>query len=155
MVKIPPDERTVYLAFKDVFKGPDAQLRTSKAIKRRIRRHLDHNEEIKTLVQEYKITSVGNSAKTLLENDIFSSTLKAKIRFPELFDVSPAQSAGRAASEAEAARIDFEAIREVVVGQQDESISSAVDTERLNLETEMRAEVAGEREQEAKRNLRR
>ncbi len=130
MVKIPPDERTVYLAFKDVFKGPDAQPRNDKSIKKKVRKHENHSEEIRALVKEHNIDNVGNSVKTLLEGDIFTSTLKAKIRFPELFDVSPAQSAERAASEAEAARNEADAIREVVVRQQDESsAATTVDAE--------------------------
>ncbi|KAI0191402.1 hypothetical protein EV127DRAFT_363792 [Xylaria flabelliformis] len=61
--KNPPDERVVYLALKNVFKGKNAE---------------------------------------------------AKIRFPEVFDVSPAQSADRAASEAEAAINEANAIKGVV-----------------------------------------
>ncbi|KAE9374093.1 hypothetical protein N431DRAFT_543550 [Stipitochalara longipes BDJ] len=61
--KNPPDERVVYLALKNVFKGSNAD---------------------------------------------------AKIRFPEVFDVSPAQSAEREASEAEAARNDAIALKDAV-----------------------------------------
>lgn len=39
-------------------------------------------------------------AKGLLEEQTFESTLKAKMGFPELVDVSPTQSADREASEA-------------------------------------------------------
>jgi hypothetical protein len=39
-------------------------------------------------------------AKGLVEEQIFESTLKAKMRSPELVDVSPPQSADREASEA-------------------------------------------------------
>jgi hypothetical protein len=48
-----------------------------------------------------------------LKNKIFESTLKAKMRFPELFDVSPTQSADREASEAEAARDEASVVREI------------------------------------------
>ncbi|KAH6637488.1 hypothetical protein C7974DRAFT_142230 [Boeremia exigua] len=129
MVNIPPDERTIYLAFKDVFKGPDARLRTDKAIKRRIRKYRTRSEEIQALLKEHNIDNVRNSVKALLEGDVFASTLRAKIHFPELFDISPAQSAERAASEVEAAKNEAEAIREVVVGQQDGSISTPAHAE--------------------------
>ncbi|KIM95471.1 hypothetical protein OIDMADRAFT_67125, partial [Oidiodendron maius Zn] len=61
----PPDERVVFLALKNVFKGQDAE---------------------------------------------------AKIRFPELFDLSPTQSAEKEASEAEAARHEADAIALAVQG---------------------------------------
>lgn len=49
----------------------------------------------------------------LLESQVFDSTLKAKIRFPELFDISPAQGAKREASEAEAARDEANTVKEI------------------------------------------
>ncbi|OQE07897.1 hypothetical protein PENFLA_c148G08991 [Penicillium flavigenum] len=52
-------------------------------------------------------------AKKLLESRVFDSTLKAKIRFPELFDVSPTRCAEREASEAEAARDEAGTVREI------------------------------------------
>lgn len=128
-VKIPPDERLVYLAFKNVFRGCDAQMRKKKSIDAMVSKHKNANEDIEALVEEHDINHINKTVKALLKAEIFESTLKAKIRFPELFDVSPAQSAERAASEAEAARTEAEAIREVTVGQQDESISASPDGE--------------------------
>lgn len=62
------------------------------------------------ILREYNVDRTSNVAKKLLENQVFDSTLKAKIRFLELFDVSPTQSAKREASEAEAAsRVAFDA----------------------------------------------
>ena len=119
MAKNPPDERLVYLAFKNVFNGPDAQLRTTKKIRKLIQKHLDNGDgEVRALVAEHNIDNVCNSAKALLQNEIFGSTLRAKIRFPEVFEVSPAQSAERVASEAEAARSDADAIRDAAEGRQ-------------------------------------
>ena len=119
MAKNPPDERLVYLALKNVFKGPDAQLRIAKKIRKLIQKHLDNEDaEVRALVAEHNIDNVCNTAKALLQNEVFASTLKAKIRFPEVFEVSPAQSADRAASEAEAARSDEDAIRDAAGGNQ-------------------------------------
>ena len=56
------------------------------------------------ILREHIIDRTCNVAKEILEDQVFHSTLRAKIRFPELFDVSPAQSAEREVSEAEAAR---------------------------------------------------
>jgi hypothetical protein len=122
MAKFPPDERTVYLAFKNVFKGPDAQTKSDKKIRKKIKKYESHSDEIRALVHEHNIDNVGNSVKVLLDGAIFASTLKAKIRFPELFDVSPAQSAERAASEAEAVRTEMDAMRDVNGTHQDGSV---------------------------------
>jgi hypothetical protein len=119
MAKNPPDERLVYLALKNVFKGPDAQLRIAKKIRKLIQKHLDNgNAEVRALVAEHNIDNVCNTAKALLQDEIFESTLRAKIRFPEVFEVSPAQSAVRVASDAEAARSDADAIRDAAEGHQ-------------------------------------
>jgi hypothetical protein len=119
MAKNPPDERLVYLALKNVFKGPEAQLRLAKKIRKLIQKHLDNGDtEVRALVAEHNIDNVCNTAKALLQDEVFASTLKAKIRFPEVFEVSPAQSAERVASEAEAARSDADAIRDAAEGLQ-------------------------------------
>ncbi|GFF88736.1 hypothetical protein IFM60648_08488 [Aspergillus lentulus] len=65
------------------------------------------------ILREHNIDRMCNVAKRLLDDQVFHLTLRAKIRFPELFDVSPAQSAEREASEAEAARDEAKAVREI------------------------------------------
>lgn len=50
------------------------------------------------LVLDLSIAVTCNVAKKLHEHQVFHSTLSAKIRFPELFDVSPSQSAEREAN---------------------------------------------------------
>jgi hypothetical protein len=116
--KNPPDERVVYLALKNVFKGIHAEIRQPKAIHKLVTKHKKHTEVV-DLVREYDMDTVCNVARTLLTEQIFESTLKAKLRFPEVFDVSPAQSAEREASEAEAARNEANAIKDAVQGHQD------------------------------------
>ena len=76
-------------------------MRTTKAIRNLIGKNEDH---LKDLLREHALDDVCSVVKPLLEQRIFESTLRAKIRFPEVFEVSPGQSAERAASEAEAAR---------------------------------------------------
>ncbi|KAJ4318230.1 hypothetical protein N0V94_004512 [Neodidymelliopsis sp. IMI 364377] len=116
MAKMIPDERLIYLVFRNIFKGIDARIRNVSTIKKKIRKH-----------------GKANSVKLLLENGVFDSTLRAKIRFSEMFDVSPAQSAERAASEAEAAQVEAETIRNIVVVQHDESVvSTCVNEEAIN-----------------------
>ncbi|KAJ5778434.1 hypothetical protein N7520_001680 [Penicillium odoratum] len=50
---------------------------------------------------------------TYSQSEVFDSTLKARIRFPELFDVSPTRSAEREVSEAEAARDEANTVKEI------------------------------------------
>jgi len=114
MAKNSPDERLVYLALKNVFKGNDAQVRNSKTIRKIIQKQ-QKDINFKTLVHAHNIDNICNVAKSLLEQQIFESTLKAKIRFPEVFEVSPAQSAERATSEA-GARTEADAIKGVAEG---------------------------------------
>ena len=117
MAKNLPDERLVYLALTNVFKGADAQVRNLKKIRERIQKN-QHYGGVQDLINEHNLDSVSSTAKVLLEQNIFESTLKAKIRFPEVFEVSPAQSAERAASEAEAAKTEAHAIRDAAEGRQ-------------------------------------
>lgn len=112
MARITPDERSIYLAFKNVFKGQDAHVRTTKKIRKLIQAH-QTEADVCDLITEYNIDNVCNAVKSLLEQRIFESTLKAKIKFPEVFDISPSQSADRAASEAEAARAEVHLIQDI------------------------------------------
>ncbi|CAI6342436.1 unnamed protein product [Periconia digitata] len=85
-----PDERLVYLALKDIFQGKNARIRKAIVIRKLIKDHC-HQKEVETLIQEHTIDDVRNIARLLLMEGIFESTLKAKGRFPNLFEVSPAQ----------------------------------------------------------------
>lgn len=113
-----PDERVVYLALKPVFKGQDAEMRKDKAVRKLIKKH-ETQKDVADLVREHKFEVICNTARTLLCEGIFASTLKAKIRFPELFDISPNQSAEREASEAEAARLEACDIENAVQGRRE------------------------------------
>ena len=115
MGKNPPDERLIYLALKNTFKGADAQVRKPKKIRELIQKQ-QQSRDVRDLVQAHNLDNVCNVAKVLLDQQIFESTLKAKIRFPEVFEVSPAQSAERSASEEEAARTEADAIKVAAEG---------------------------------------
>ncbi|KAI1825219.1 hypothetical protein F4861DRAFT_211200 [Xylaria intraflava] len=108
--KNPPDERVVYLALKNVFKGPNAEVRQLKAVRKLVTKSQD-TSDVAHLIKAHSIEVVCTIARALLVEEIFASTLKAKIRFPEVFDVSPAQGAEREASEAEAAINEANAIK--------------------------------------------
>lgn len=113
--KNPPDERVVYLAFKNVFKGSNAKVRQPKSIRKLILKN-QNQSEVASLIKAHNIDTICNTTRVLLSEQLFESTLKAKHRFPEVFDVSPAQSAERGASEAEAARNEANAIQDAIEG---------------------------------------
>lgn len=110
-----PDERVVYLALINVFKGSDAAIRQPKSIRKFILKN-QNQLDVADLIKAHDIDIVCNTARTLLTEKIFQSTREAKIRFPEVFDVSPAQSAAREASEVEAARNEAHAIEDARQG---------------------------------------
>jgi hypothetical protein len=120
MAKSLPDERLVYLALKGVLQGQDVHVRQEKKVRKIIQKQQNH-ADIKHLIQEYSINSLCQTAKALLKDQIFESTLKAKIRFPEVFEVTPNQTAERAMSEHEAAKNEDAVIQSVTDGQPDMS----------------------------------
>jgi hypothetical protein len=128
MLESDPDERLIYLACQHIFRGPNSQVRKLKTVKGLIRQ----NElSLTDVLREYNIDRTSNVAKKLLESQVFDSTLKAKIRFPELFDVSPTQSAEREASEAEAAKEEANTVREISASEasKDMEINSHAEVE--------------------------
>ena len=115
----PPNERVVYLALKNLFKGKNAEVRNNKAIRRIIKQY-EKQESVADLVREHDVEVICNSARSLLCDEIFASTLKAKIRFPELFELSNAKSAERHVSEPEATRHEADAIEHALQGHWDD-----------------------------------
>lgn len=107
MAKHPPDERVVYLACRTIFRGEAAQTRNAEPVRKLVQQN---RPQLQQLLDEHGLDPVCRSVPTLLAQQVFESTVRAKIKFPELFEVSPAQSADREASEAEAARMDADTI---------------------------------------------
>jgi len=90
-----------------------------------IKQLIEQNKSaLEGLIREYNVDTICHVAKILLEGQIFESTLNAKIRFPEVFDVSPAQSADREMSEADAARDEANMVRDLT--QKAENVSNLV-----------------------------
>lgn len=117
-----PDERLVYLACRHVFRDVNSHLRKPKLIRNLIQKN---TSTLTDILREYDIEGISSVVKPLLEAQVFESTLKAKIRFPELFDVSSTQSAERETSEAEAARYEANSIKEI--SEKEVSPSKGVD----------------------------
>ncbi|PKX88600.1 uncharacterized protein P174DRAFT_72341 [Aspergillus novofumigatus IBT 16806] len=110
MAQRDPDDRIVYLACQHIFRGSNSQIRKRKPVMTLLQQN---KPALTDILREHSTERTCKVAKRLLEDQVFYSTLRAKIRFPELFDVSPAQSAEREASEAEAARDEAKAVREI------------------------------------------
>ncbi|KAK5399172.1 hypothetical protein LTR06_011497 [Exophiala xenobiotica] len=83
---------------KESFKGADALIRKARKV-REIVEKARNNIDVRDLIQQHNIASVCSVTKTLLEQQVFEFALKAKIRFPEVFEISPARTAERSASE--------------------------------------------------------
>lgn len=124
-----PDEKVVYLALKDVFKGQNSGIRHQKAI-RKVIDNGRNRRDIADLLKSHNIDTICDTARVLLTEQIFGSTLKAKTRFPEVFRKSPTQNAVRKASEAEATRNEENAIKDALRGPQPDTIRGVTETEK-------------------------
>ena len=112
-----PDGRLVYLHCSSIFSGANAHVRRVKKVSQLLEKH---KASIKILTKEFTLPAVAAVAKELLEEQIFESLPRAKLRYPELFQPSETQEAERAASEAEVIRIEAEAAQAVVLTSDDE-----------------------------------
>ncbi|KAL8815309.1 MAG: hypothetical protein Q9223_005540 [Gallowayella weberi] len=107
MAKQPsPDGRLVYLHCSAIFSGSNAKIRKAKKVVQLLE---EHRASIKILTNESSLPAIAAVAKELLEQGIFESLDRARLRYPELFRSSETQEAERAASEAEVVRIEVEA----------------------------------------------
>jgi hypothetical protein len=102
--------RRVFLAYRTVFTGPHAHIRKSKKVREVIEQH---RGSFKPLIRDFGFDKVADIVKTLLDQRVFESELKAKIAFPELFQTSPARDVQRNTSENDAARSVAEALEEL------------------------------------------
>lgn len=108
-----PQKQAVYLSCMSLFRGENAKLRKLKGIKK-ILLLKQNSPIIGSLKQSHSFEQICDVVKELLEQGIFESTIKAKLCFPNLFQISPDRTAQRAESEAEAARSEAEAIEEAI-----------------------------------------
>ena len=115
-------ERMVFLVARTVFAGGNAQIRQKKAIRSLIDRHGGAFRQITQNLGKDRV--VGIIAK-LLEAKTLESELKAKLAFPELYQVSAVRNLQHEASEQDAARSEEEALEEL--SQPGEGIKGDVD----------------------------
>ncbi|KAK3172110.1 hypothetical protein OEA41_004195 [Lepraria neglecta] len=137
-----PDGRLVYLHCSSIFSGANAHVRRVKKVSQLLEKH---KASIKILTKEFTLPAVAAVAKELLEEQIFESLPRAKLRYPELFQPSETQEAERAALEAEVIRIEAEAAQDIVLTSDDEGGDECLDFEQ----SEQRAEPEGTLEDKA------
>lgn len=116
------DQQRVFVAYRALFDGPNAQVRKSTAIQKVLTsgnigkaKRKDGNPSSISLsptVSSLGLSKVVAILKVLLERGIFASELKAKLAFPSLYMTSPEQDARHEASDAGAARTEAEAMQE-------------------------------------------
>ena len=104
------NEERVFLTYRAVFEGQNAQIRQQKAILKIINKH---GKSAQTLLKSLGEKYVIGTLKSLLERKVFQSELEAKLAFPDLFKTSLAQDVQHNASEADAARSEVEALEDV------------------------------------------
>ncbi|KAL9614420.1 MAG: hypothetical protein Q9167_001091 [Letrouitia subvulpina] len=128
-----PDGRLVYLHCSSIFNGANAQVRRVKKISQLLEKH---KASIKILTNEFTLPAIAGIAKDLLEQKIFESLPRAKLRYPELFQPSETQEAERAASEAEVVRVEAEAAHDIVLTSDDEEGDDRLDSKTSQLRAE-------------------
>lgn len=125
-----PDERLVYLHCSSIFNGANALVRREKKVSQLLEKH---KASIKILTNEFTSSAIAAVARELLEERVFESLLRAKLRFPELFQTSLTQGAERAASEAEVIRIEAETAQDIVLISDDEEENECLDIKQGKL----------------------
>ncbi|KAL9029218.1 MAG: hypothetical protein Q9196_002514 [Gyalolechia fulgens] len=104
------DQQRIFLAYRALFEGNNAQIRQPKAIRNLL---ISSKTSSSPLVRSFGLDKVVSVLKGLLERKVFSSELKAKLAFPVLYETSPEQNARREASDVGAAKEEAEALQEV------------------------------------------
>lgn len=74
--------RLVYLHCSSIFSGQNAHIRRPKKIRQLLE---EHRADIAILTKEFTVAAIAVVARFLLEDRIFESLTRAKLRFPELF----------------------------------------------------------------------
>ncbi|PHH90138.1 hypothetical protein CDD83_4420 [Cordyceps sp. RAO-2017] len=91
------DEKHLYLAFKPVFTGPNADIRKTKTILNVIKQN-KQRDGVSDLVDEHGPDVIAKAAVTLLRDRVFKSLDAARSRFPDLFEAQSPSAAGSDAS---------------------------------------------------------
>ncbi|KAJ4409221.1 hypothetical protein N0V82_009494 [Gnomoniopsis sp. IMI 355080] len=117
-----PDDKDIYLAFSTVFKGSCAQIRKASAIQRLVKQSEKQTEVAQFFARNNHKSMravIYDRLKVLLEQRVFESYSRARLRFPDLFVETATQTAERAASEAMAATDHARAVEGALLGDQE------------------------------------
>ena len=111
---------------RTVFSGVNAGLRQRKDVARCI---AGHQQTFQLLIQAFGRDIITDVITSLPENGIFESELKAKLAFPELYQVSNVRSLQHDVSEQDAARSEDKALADVSKAKSlpDEAVIDALD----------------------------
>ena len=104
------NQQRIFLVYRDLFEGQNAQIRQSKAIGKILK---SSKASSSPLVRSLGFDKVLSVLKGLLEENIFFSELKAKLAFPVLYETSPERDARHEASDVGAVREEAEALHEI------------------------------------------
>ena len=139
------DQQRIFLAYRALFEGQNAQVRQPKVIRKILNSKKNSSSP---LVQSLGFEKIVFVLKGLLERDIFSSEIKAKLAFPVLYETSPEQDARHEASDAGAAKDEAEALQEVEALDNavvEEARAEVLEFEDVNLNEESKLSAAVEK----------
>lgn len=100
--------RKVFLLGRTVFVGDHSLVRDRSAVSKIVSQNRHKFTEV---IQDSTESSVVDTILNFLRDAIFESELKAKLRFPELFQPSPERGLQHKISEQEAVQSETEALR--------------------------------------------
>lgn len=89
-----PDPSRVYTDCRSIFAGAGALFRKSSSIKNLLQKHRD---SIAPLLREFSLDAICFVAQDLLRKRIFEFPARAKLRFPELFQITSTETPKEAA----------------------------------------------------------
>lgn len=104
------EKRRVFVLCRPIFSGENARVRKLKKVKEMVN---SSRKSLSPLLNELGEAKLVEALRSLLENRIFESELRAKAEFPDLFRPSPSRHAQRQASEVNAAQSTAEALDEI------------------------------------------
>ena len=111
---IPPlTEKQVYLALRESFSALPIPPSTAKKIRKKIEKHKD-GARIAPLIQKYGVESITAVAFALSGDQIFASTAKARIRFPDVFGGIPIEPSPSNASASQTGKDSAAAVQPAV-----------------------------------------
>jgi len=110
------NEQRIFLAYRAIFEGNNAQIRQPKAIMKVV---VHHRASTQTLLKSLGEKHIVDTLKSLLDRKVFQSELEPKMAFPDLFTTSLAQDVQHNASEADAAKSEAEALEDVAFLEDD------------------------------------